>query len=192
MWKCSLFGAALVTAALAQPAPSAMDVANLREDVRGLTQRVGELALKVEQLERENADLRQRQGTLNHGYATIAQVDSAIADVNRAIKAAVASGKSETIEYVNAQILKLAAATNNSLESLAKAQAPRPAPAAAAATFSDNYPKEGVSYVVQKGDTLPSIAKKHGAKQQDIINANKLADPSRVIAGQTLFIPGGK
>ena len=27
---------------------------------------------------------------------------------------------------------------------------------------------------------------------QDIVNANKLADPSRITVGQTLFIPGGK
>jgi LysM repeat protein len=185
MWKCSLFGTALVTAALAQPAPSSMDIANLREDVRGLSQRVSELGLKVEQLERENADLRQRQGSLNQAYATVAQVDRAIADLNRAI----ASGKAETIEHVNAQILKLATATNNSLDSLAKAQAARPA---ATPTFSENYSKEGVSYTVQKGDSLATIAKKTGAKQQDIINANKLADPSRLIPGQTLFIPGGK
>jgi LysM repeat protein len=60
------------------------------------------------------------------------------------------------------------------------------------ATFSDDYSKEGVSYTVQKGDTLALIAKKTGAKQQDIINANKIADPARIAVGQTLFIPGGK
>jgi LysM repeat protein len=60
------------------------------------------------------------------------------------------------------------------------------------ATFAENYPKDGVSYTVQKGDTLPAIAKKTGGKVQDIINANKIADPSRIAAGQTLFIPGGK
>jgi len=46
-----------------------------------------------------------------------------------------------------------------------------------------------VSYTVQKGDTLAVIAKKTGARQQDIINANKLADPSKINLGQTLFIP---
>ena len=59
-------------------------------------------------------------------------------------------------------------------------------------TFAEDYSKEGVSYTVQKGDTLALIAKKTGAKTQDIINANKLSDPSRINAGQTLFIPGGK
>jgi len=58
--------------------------------------------------------------------------------------------------------------------------------------FPEDYPKEGLNYTVQKGDTLAVISKKTGAKQQDIINANKLADPSRIAIGQTLFIPGGK
>jgi LysM repeat protein len=195
MWKCSLLGAALATAALAQPAPSALDVANLREDVRGLTQRVGELSLKVEQLERENAELRQRTSALGSTYATVAQVDSAIADVNRAIKSAVGTAKKETLEQVSVQMEKLANATNHALESLAKSQAaatPLTAKAAAPATFSDNYPKEGTNYTVAKGDYLASIAKKTGAKAQDIINANKLSDPSHLTVGQTLFIPGGK
>lgn len=191
MLKCSLIGAALVTAALAQTAPSSVDFANLREDVRGLTQRVGELTLKVEQLERENSELRQKLGALNGTYATDQQLQGAILEVNRAIKVAVAEGKKDALGEVDAKIDKLAAATNHALESMAKAQATRGVPASSA-TFTENYPKEGVSYSVQKGDTLAIIAKKTGAKQQDIINANKLADPSKVMVGQTLFIPGGK
>ena len=58
--------------------------------------------------------------------------------------------------------------------------------------FGDSYPKEGISYTVAKGDTVGLIAKKTGAKAQDIIDANKLLDPSRIQAGQVLFIPGGK
>ena len=42
-----------------------VEVANLREDVRGLSQRVAELSLRLEQLERENADLNLHwQGSL--------------------------------------------------------------------------------------------------------------------------------
>ena len=67
-----------------------------------------------------------------------------------------------------------------------KNQASRPA---GNSSFTEDYPKEGVSYTVQKGDTLAVIAKKTGAKQQDIINANKISDPARIILGQTLFIP---
>jgi LysM repeat protein len=36
------------------------------------------------------------------------------------------------------------------------------------------------------------IAKRTGARAADIINANKLTDPSLIFVGQVLFIPGGK
>ena len=84
---------------------------------------------------------------------------------------------------------KLGKQTNAALDALAKSQAARPA---VQTNFAEDYSKEGISYTVQKGDSLASIAKKTGAKQQDIINANKLSDPSRIAVGQTLFIPGGK
>ena len=45
---------------------------------------------------------------------------------------------------------------------------------------------------MQPGDTLSKIAQKTGAKLSDIINANKIADPTKVQVGQQLFIPGGK
>ena len=57
-----LLGCALAATALAQPPPSQMELANLREDMRGFAQRVGDLTLRVEQLERENAELRAKAG----------------------------------------------------------------------------------------------------------------------------------
>lgn len=180
-----LAGALAVTAA-AQTASPQLELANLREDVRGLTQRVGQLSLRLEQLERENAELRAKSSAGEKSHATLAQLNDAVADLNREIKSAAAGAKSEALQQVAAQMEKLANQTNAALDSLAKAQATRPAVQAA---FSDNYPKEGVSYTVQKGDNLALIAKRTGANQQDIVNANKLSDPSHLAVGQTLFIP---
>lgn len=188
MWKCLLAGSMVAAAALAQ-SPSPVDFANLREDVRGLSQRVAELALKLEQLERENAELRQRSAAADRGYATVAQLRDTVEEVNRTVRDAVATAKTETLHQIGGQMERLARQTNAALDSLAKAQATRPT---VQTNFADDYPKEGVTYTVQKGDSIASIAKKTGAKPQDIINANKLADPSRIIVGQTLFIPGGK
>jgi LysM repeat protein len=188
MWKCLFVGGMLAATAFAQNSPQ-FEIANLREDVRGLTQRVGELGLRLEQLERENAELRQRSSAADKSYATVAQLNDAVADLTRAIRSAVAASKSETLQQVSGQLEKLGKQTNAALESLAKSQATRPA---VQTNFGDDFPKEGVSYTVQKGDSLASIAKKTGAKQQDIINANKITDPSRITIGQTLFIPGGK
>ena len=181
-----LLACALAASAVAQTLPAQMELANLREDVRGLVQRVGDLALRVEQLERENTALRAKAGTAERNLVTLAQLNDAIADLSRDLKSAVAASKSETLQQIAGQMEKLATQTNAALDSLAKAQATRPA---VQTTFAENYAKEGSSYTVQKGDTLAVIAKKTNAKQQDIINANKLSDPSHITVGQTLFIP---
>jgi LysM repeat protein len=170
---------------------AAVEFANMREDVRLLSQRVGELQLRVEQLERENSELRSKTAGAAQSYATIAQLNESIADLNRAIKTGDASMKAETLQQVAVQMEKLAERTNVALASIAKGTGPRGA-AAAPATFSDDFPKEGVPHVVQPGESLSSIARKYGAKSQDIINANRITDASKIQVGQTLFIPGGK
>ncbi len=184
LWVC-----AFATTASAQTNPTQLEVANLREDVRGLVQKVGELSLRVEQLERENGELRGKAGAAERSYVTAVQLNDAIAMVNQNLRASVANAKSETLQQVGEQIEKLAKQTNSAIDSLAKGMATRPS---VQTTFAEDYAKEGVSYTVQKGDTLATIAKKTGGKVHDIINANKISDPSRINAGQTLFIPGGK
>jgi LysM repeat protein len=174
----------------AQAASPAVELANLREDVRLLVQRVGELSLRVEQLENENARLARNASGAEQNHATLTQLNTAIADISRDIKASAAATKSEVLATVSTQIEALARQTNAALDSVSR---PRPAPAPVApVAFSDDFPKEGVSYTVAAGDTVSRIAQKTGAKVADIVNANKLADPTRIRVGQVLFIPGGK
>lgn len=178
----------------AQPAQSmSTELANLREDLRGLIQRVNELQLQIEQLQRENSELRGKSGSAQT-YATVAQLNEAVAELNRTIKASASSSKNETLQIVSVQMEKLAKQTNAALESLASTTNTRASSTATVrqTSFSEDYPKEGIGYTVQKGDTLAVIARKTGAKSQDIINANKIADPSHIQVGQSLFIPGGK
>jgi LysM repeat protein len=184
--RCLLLPAlALLGTASAQPIPTETEIANLREDVRGLNQRVADLSLQVEQLDHENAELRAKLDDGDRGYATIVQLNAAVAALNQTILSTASSSRDQTLAEVGARIDKLAAQLNQAVES-----APRkPAPAGA---FPDDFPKTGESYTVQKGDTLALIAKRTGAKIQDIVNANKLSDPSRIQAGQVLFVPGGK
>jgi cytoskeletal protein RodZ len=191
--------AALASSVWAPRASAQAEVADLREDVRGLSQRVGELSLRVEQLEHENAELKARIAASDRtgDYVTPAQFNAAVADLNASIKSSVGSSRTEILEKVAGQMEALAKQTNAALDSMARpaaaAQARPPAQAAIARpAFSDAYPKDGVSYTVQKGDSIGLIAKKTGAKAQDIIDANKLMDPSRIQAGQVLFVPGGK
>ncbi|MEI7566443.1 MAG: LysM peptidoglycan-binding domain-containing protein [Opitutaceae bacterium] len=163
-----------------------VELANLRQDMLLLTQRVGELSMTVEQLTRDNSSL---QNKANQSYATIEQLNKAVTDINRTLQAGLAEQKRDTLNHVSAQMERLARQTQAAIDALAKNQATRPA---LQTSFSEEFPKEGINYTIQAGDTLSGIAKKNGAKLSDVRNANKIADDTRIRVGQTLFIPQGK
>jgi lysozyme len=50
-------------------------------------------------------------------------------------------------------------------------------------------PNCGVYYVVQCGDTLSGIAWRYGVNMWCIVNANGIANPNCIYAGQKLYIP---
>ena len=181
-----VLSATLVGFASAQVDSTRIEVANLRQDVALLTQRVGELAMAVEQLTRENNSL---QAKASQSYVTVEQLNKSVADTNRAMQAALSDQKRETLQQVAGQIERLGKQTNAALDALAKNQATRPV---VQTTFSEDFPKEGINYTVVSGDTLSGIAKKTGGKMADIRNANKISDDTRIRVGQTLFIPQGK
>ena len=196
MLKRALFivaAAGMAVTAMAQAGAQSlpMELASLREDVRLLVQRTGDLALRVEQLERENAELRRQAAGSAQSYATVVQLNEAIAEVNRAIHNATVGTKAETLQQVSVQMERLARQTNAAIDSLAKGISTRAA-VVSTPTFSNSYPKDGISYTVQSGDNISTIARVTGARVEDIINANKIADPTKIMPGQTLFIPGGK
>jgi LysM repeat protein len=171
----------------AQGSSPAFEVASLHEDVRLLSQRVNELSLHVEQLERANNELQSRS---SQTYVTLSQLNGALADLQKTLQAAMRDQRRETLQVVSGQMEKLANETQAAINALAKGAVLRPA--VSTPTFADDYPKEGATYTVQRGDTLSSIAHKTNARIQDIVNANKIADPTRLQAGQTLFIPQQK
>ncbi len=47
------------------------------------------------------------------------------------------------------------------------------------------------SYVVQRGDTLYSIARRHGTTVANLSSLNRITDPSQLEVGQSLSIRGG-
>jgi LysM repeat protein len=177
---------ALGLAARAQAPADRADLANLQEDVRGLTQRVNDLSLQVEQLSREKADAQSGADAAAANYATVAQLNRAVAELNRSIQSAVAASRDEILQRVGDQMEKLARQTNAALDSLSRSLPAQPA----AVPVQGGVPKApATTYVVQKGDTLESIAKRTGTSVSGIIGANALADPSRILTGQTLAIP---
>jgi LysM repeat protein len=185
--RSSVVLAALVlTAPVFAQSGGLAELGSLRQDLMMLNQRVGELSMAVERLERENESLK---SAARQNFATVEQLNRAIADANRALNAAMDDQKREILHQVSGQLEKLGKQTNAALDSMAKGQATRPV---VQTSFSDDFPKEGVNYTVQAGDTLAVIARNNNAKLQDIINANKIADPTKIRVGQTLFIPQGK
>lgn len=172
-----------------QALPLDVQVANMREDLRGLIQRVGELSLRVETLERENQELQSKLNGSAQNYVTMDQLTSAVADLNRALKSAQADTRADISKQVNKELEKLAQQTNAAINSLAKGMARREA---IQTNFSSDFSQSGASYTVQKGDTLSSIAQQTGANVKDIINANKITDPAKIRVGETLFIPTPK
>ncbi|HEY3755794.1 MAG TPA: LysM peptidoglycan-binding domain-containing protein [Opitutaceae bacterium] len=153
------------------------DVNNLREDITGLDQRLAELSLRIEQLENHasRADAVTRTAALPPNAVTQQQLADAVASLSAQItELRIAVGKLATVPAAPS-----AASTPVRAQSRAEASP---------GTFSH----EGTIYTVQKGDTLALIAKKTGGRFQEIVTANRLADPSHIVIGQQLFIPGGK
>lgn len=167
--------------------PRAVELANLREDVRLLQQTVAELQTTLEQVQRDNAALHSQAETGRAAYATLAQVNDAIARLRQTTDAALAEQKRDILQTVAQQISKLAKETNAAIAAVAKGQATRPT---ITTQFADDFPKEGVTHTVQTGETLSVIAKKYGVPLKNIQNANRLADPTKILVGQSLFIPG--
>lgn len=183
LWLRVLPFAAVVVGAAA-PALRAQDlnavIAGLREDIRILDERTRQLTVEIEQLKRENSGLR-AQGDAN--YVTMAQMTAALADLERALRA----GDKELAIQLTQQMERLAKQTNAALDALAKGSARSTAPAVQFTPLPANTP--GTTYEVQPGDTLASIATRFGSTVKDIQNANKIADPTKLQVGQTLFIP---
>ena len=64
--------------------------------------------------------------------------------------------------------------------------------AAATPSASTAAPRAGSgSYTVVPGDTLGSIAKKHGVKVGDLATLNTITDPAKLRVGQVLRLPSG-
>ena len=46
-------------------------------------------------------------------------------------------------------------------------------------------------YVVKAGDSLYALARRYGTTVEELVRLNQIADPSRLVIGQSLVVPGG-
>lgn len=72
---------------------------------------------------------------------------------------------------------------------LPKGEAPAAPAKKAALAASAPAAASGDRYVIAPGDTLRSIAKRHGISEKSLMDANGITDPDKIAAGKTLTIP---
>jgi LysM repeat protein len=184
----------------APPANAQAQIAGMREEIRALDEIVRRLSVDLEQMARENRQLRERveaaersSAGRSRDFVTTTQLNQAVADLTRAYQSADAEQRREIVTQVTRQIEQLAKQSQSAIDAVARGSTARqsttPAPAP---NFGDDFPREGISYVVQRGDTLSSIAARNNSTVRDIQNANRIANPTALQVGQTLFIPQGR
>ncbi len=195
------FGLLVVMAALlpglasAQSASSTLrkQLADLTQDVNALRSTVGTLRVEVEALNRENSRLKTQIAAFqsaNSGQQNVLrQMDARLSALKAELLREDAETKKEIVASVTKQVDSLAAQMREALRKIAGASTPR-VPEDPPASFSEDYPRNGIMYLVKPGDTLSEIASEQGSRVQWIRDANKIANASRDLrAGETIFVP---
>lgn len=185
--RALLVSAALCIAPLFAQAQTSL--ADINQDLSLLKREVGSLRSEVEQLRRENAalaeKLRKAEASSTSNDATVAQINAAKAEMRASNEAM----RRDIIAQVKKEMDSMASQTNQNMQKLASAIDSRPQ-AALPTSFSEDYPKTGISYVVKSGDSLSRIAKENSSKIKWIQDANKITDPNRGLrVGETIFVP---
>ena len=168
-----------------------VQIANLKQDLELIAREVAGLRTEVELLRRENAQLRVVLNQVSEGASTrredsqgvLIQVDSRV----RKLEDRISSNASNTAKLQNTfdeKIRELIKQMNKNFEKVASAPVSPVTP-----SFSSDYPQNGFVHKVEKGETVSSIASKYKSKVKWIIDANQIADPTKVFIGKELFVP---
>ena len=192
VWGVSVF-VCLSVASFAQENAKIL-LANIKQDLELVNREVTGLRSEVEMLRRENAQLRiamdqadrsrrKLQGTES---PLVLNMQNRLQGLELALKQSERARVStqnelnkkfqQIIEQMNRGFEQVSASANTSNESNVP-------------TFSSDYPKNGFVHKVEKGETVSSIAQKYKSKVSWIIDANQIADPTKVFVGRELFVP---
>jgi LysM repeat protein len=168
-----------------------VQLANLRSDVDRLDQMVRALRVEVEALRRETAAARQQvteqMQAASGSSVTRAELTAVLADFEQRIQAVNQLSRETLVDEVSKEIETLAQQTQRAVSALSKSIEGQPQ-LEQVIVFSDDYPRSGTSYTVQRGDSLNRIARELGSKVDWIRNANRLSSDI-IFPGQELFIP---
>jgi LysM repeat protein len=165
-------------------------LANLKQDLELINREVTSLRSEVEMLRRENAQLRvvvdqstrsqrvgQESGQLLELQNRLQALELALRQSERA--------RVTTQEEINKKFQQIIEQMNRGFDQVTQSSTS----STQTSTFSNDYPKNGFVHVVEKGETVSSIAQKYKSKVSWIINANQIADPTKVFVDRELFVP---
>lgn len=158
-------------------------VADLSQDVRALSQQLRSIQFEL--------DLLKEKQVANASDPSIELLSKKIKQIEQAVNTVRIEMAQRDKALGDAILEKVSDVLNEYVHSLNhSASAPSILDSSAQSQFSDNYPKTGLSYEVQSGDTLSQIALKFGSTVQYIQDANQIKDPTRDLrVGDTIFIP---
>ena len=165
-------------------------LANLKQDLELVSRDLNSLRSEVEMLRRENAQLRVAIHQENRSKDSSQQGGAVLELKNRLQALELAFRQSEKDrgsrqEEISKKFQQIIEQMNKGFEQVAKSNSPK----AQTPAFSNDYPKNGFVHTVERGETISSIAVKYKSKVSWIINANQIADPTKVFVGRELFVP---
>ena len=167
-------------------------VANLKQDMELVSRELAGLRTEVELLRRENAQLKIQveQSSLKHSTNSGAstQVLQSISERIQSIENRLNQNeKSQSIlqKNIESKIKDLISQMNKGFDQVQSS----PSNSSPAPSFNQDYPQKGFVHVIEKGETISSIAKKYSSQTKWIINANQIIDPKKVFVGKELFVP---
>jgi LysM repeat protein len=167
-------------------------MANLKQDLELINREVTGLRSEVELLRRENAQLRvaleqvSRSPQSNQETGLILELQNRMQVLELALKQSERARESMQ-DGVNQKFKQMIEQMNLGFEQVTSQNKQKSVPPPP--SFSTDYPKNGFVHKVEKGETVSSIAQKYQSKVSWIIDANQIADPTKVFVGRELFVP---
>jgi LysM repeat protein len=167
-------------------------MANLKQDLELINREVTGLRSEVELLRRENAQLRvaleqvSRSPQSNQETGLVLELQNRMQVLELALKQSERARESMQ-DGVNQKFQQMIEQMNLGFEQVTSQNKQKSAPQPP--SFSSDYPKNGFVHKVEKGETVSSIAQKYQSKVSWIIDANQIADPTKVFVGRELFVP---
>lgn len=159
-------------------------VADLTQDFSALDRQVRSIQFELELL-KENQNSEPTDKAIRLLNAKILKVENELKNLRMEMAQRDRALGEQLLSKVTARLDEYFKSLNQSMGASQMAES-----ASQPLEFSDDYPKMGLSYEVQPGDTLSQIALKFGSTVRFIQDANQIKDPARDLrVGDTIFIP---